>query len=267
MTPFRFGPAARQLYGVIHPATPSAANGTAVLLFNPLGQEAVRVHRLQRILCERLADRGFTAMRFDYFGTGESAGDDEEGDLLGWLDDARRAHAELLRRSRAARSVWVGARLGGTIAAMAVDGIERPADRLVLWDPVCNGTAYLDELARGHAEALAEADGRSLRGAIAPLADEAIGFGLTQALLGQLAGIDAVGVASEGIREVAILSSRSMPPDATLARAFEAVGATVHTPRLDHDFDWLTEEAMSTALVPAPVLEALATQVGGERHD
>lgn len=266
MTPFRFGPAARQLYGVIHPPSPSTANGTAVLFFNPLGQEAVRVHRLQRILCERLAERGFSAMRFDYFGTGESAGDDEDGDLLGWLDDARRAHAELLRRSRATRSVWVGARLGGTIAAMAVDGTERPADRLVLWEPISDGPAYLDELARGHAAALAEADGRSLNGTIPALADEAIGFGLGKSMLAQLEGIDALGVASEGCREVAILASAAHEVDATLVRAFESVGAAVRTPRADQAFDWLTEEAMSTALVPAPVLEALATQITGAPH-
>lgn len=266
MTPFRFGPAARQLYGVVHPAVPSASGGTAVLLCNPLGQEAVRVHRLQRILCDRLAARGIWAMRFDAFGTGEASGDDEDGDLLGWVEDVQRAHVELLRRSRAARVVWVGARLGGTLAALASGRVEAPVARLVLWEPISDGPGYLAELAQAHAGAMAEAAGRAHADRPRALEREVIGFGISQPLLQQLAALEPAQVAQARAGDVAILASRSRPPAAALVHGFEAQGLHVRTNVLDYDFDWLTEEAMSTALVPAPVLEALAAHIEGGAH-
>jgi hypothetical protein len=57
------------------------APGAAVLLCNPFGQEAIRCHRAFRLLSARLASSGIPSLRFDYFGTGDSPGNDGEGDL------------------------------------------------------------------------------------------------------------------------------------------------------------------------------------------
>ena len=57
MIPFRFGPAGRQLYGAFHKPDTRIANASAVLLCNPFGQEAVRVHRLYRVLDTQLASQ------------------------------------------------------------------------------------------------------------------------------------------------------------------------------------------------------------------
>ena len=46
----------RQLAALYHPPT-SADRGRAVLILNPLGQEAVRAHRLLRVLADRWAGR------------------------------------------------------------------------------------------------------------------------------------------------------------------------------------------------------------------
>ena len=58
MIPFRFGLPTRQLYGVFHPAAQPRTPAIGVTLCNPFGQEAVRTHRLYRIMAERLARAG-----------------------------------------------------------------------------------------------------------------------------------------------------------------------------------------------------------------
>ena len=51
MTPVRFGAAPAGLVGMFHPAD-NGATHPAVLLLNPFGQEAIRCHRLYRVLAD-----------------------------------------------------------------------------------------------------------------------------------------------------------------------------------------------------------------------
>ena len=46
-------------------------------------------------LAKRLSGIGFHVLRFDYYGTGDSAGDADEGDLRQWHDDLSAAVDEL----------------------------------------------------------------------------------------------------------------------------------------------------------------------------
>ena len=130
MTPLRFDNAGRELFGVHLDPRPGSARGHAVLLCNPFGQEAIRAHRLYRVLGDRLAAAGFDVLRFDYFGSGDSAGDDADFDLDGAIDDAVAAAALLLRRSRAQRLSLAGLRLGANIAALASCRMPLPVEHL-----------------------------------------------------------------------------------------------------------------------------------------
>lgn len=262
MSPFRFGPAARQLYGVIHPAAPAQQQGVGVLVCSPLGQEAVRFHRMLRVLGDRLSGRGITVMRFDFFGAGESGGEDADGDLSGWQDDVLSAHQELLRRSRATRIIWLGARLGATLAALASSRLSAPIDRLILWEPVADGQRYLDELAMAHARALTEAGARPVMAAAPAIDDEALGFGVGKPLIEQLGRLVPSALESAKARQVTLV----LPPDhaagEALAQGMARAGLQTRVDAFSHAFDWSSEEALSTALVPAPVLEMLAAHIG-----
>lgn len=262
MNPFRFGPAARQLYGVFHPAAPATSKGVGVLICNPLGQEAIRFHRMQRVLGDRLADRGISVMRFDCYGVGESAGEDQDGELRGWCDDVLLAHQELLRRSRATRTIWLGARLGATIAALASSRLPAPVDRLILWEPVLDGRRYLGELKAAHARALAEAGALSRSAAVPAIVDEALGFGVGATLLDQLGRLAPADLESAKAKQVTLV----LPPDhaagAALAQGLARSGLSTRVDEFSHVFDWSSEEALSTALVPAPVLEMLTAHIG-----
>ena len=153
MIPFHFGPPERRVLGLFHPAEGDSPDDRAVLLCNPFGQEAVRSHRLYRVLAERLARQGIAVLRFDYHATGDSPGDDSAGDLVGWVADTRAALRELAQRSGARRVTCVSGRLGAVIAARAATGLAE-LQRLVFWDPIVNGADYLALLRVKHVDAL-----------------------------------------------------------------------------------------------------------------
>ncbi|HVQ29080.1 MAG TPA: alpha/beta hydrolase, partial [Vicinamibacteria bacterium] len=111
----------------------------------PAGQEYLRAHRAFLQLAERLAALGFDVLRFDYFGCGDSAGDDHEGRLDVWLENTKAAIEEVEALCGSDRVSLVGLRLGAALAAQAQAGRGAPS-ALVLWDPVLDGPRYLEAL-------------------------------------------------------------------------------------------------------------------------
>jgi alpha/beta superfamily hydrolase len=146
MHPTFFGSSTRPLYGVLH-APSGQARDTGVLLFYPGIQEYGTRHWAFRNLATALSARGFHVMRFDYRGTGDSAGEPEEGTVDAWVDDALVAYDELRDATGVGSTSFVGLRLGAVIAAR-VAAAGRASRDLVLWDPVVKGTRYLADLQR-----------------------------------------------------------------------------------------------------------------------
>ena len=89
--PISFGKANRRLFGILHPPAVLDGERANVVLCNAFGQEAIRAQRTMWVLAERLARAGHSVLRFDYYGTGDSMGDDLDGDFDGWADDVGEA--------------------------------------------------------------------------------------------------------------------------------------------------------------------------------
>ena len=66
-----------------------------------------------------LAASGWDTLRFDYYGTGDSAGDLIEANLGGWEKDIEWAIEEARATSGANRVALIGLRLGANLAASA----------------------------------------------------------------------------------------------------------------------------------------------------
>lgn len=139
--PCQFG-AGSELFGIYH--APASLPTCAVLLCPPLGQEMIRSHRVYRQLGDALALQGCAALRFDYYGSGDSAGSSNQVDLTRCIEDTLTAAAELRKRSGIDRLVCFGARLGGSIAMDSSD--EAELSELLLWDPILDGNAHLARL-------------------------------------------------------------------------------------------------------------------------
>lgn len=139
--PCHFG-ANGELFGIYHPASGSATK--VVLLCPPFGQDLIRSHRLYRQLAHALVAQGMAALRFDYFGSGDSAGSSMDVDWTRCIDDTLAAAGELRALSRCDRVVGFGARLGGSVALAAATA-ARLAE-LVVWDPVLDGATHVARL-------------------------------------------------------------------------------------------------------------------------
>jgi uncharacterized protein len=145
MQPFYFGTSQQQLFGVYHSAEPGTPRRGSVVLCHPLGHEYLRAHRAFRNLAAALAGQGFHVLRFDYFGTGDSAGEPDQTTIEQCLEDVATAIDELKDIAGSSKVSLVGLRLGATMATMVAAG-RRDIDRIVLWDPVLDGTAYIADL-------------------------------------------------------------------------------------------------------------------------
>lgn len=259
MIPFRFGSRVRQLNGVFHQAAELRVPSIGVLLCNPFGQEAIRTHRLYCVLSERLALLGFHVLRFDYYGTGDSAGDDEEGELLGWVSDTVVAHAELVRRSGSTKIVWIGARLGGTIAALSSALVDPPIDGLVLWEPLIDGLGYLNDYAVSpNSSSRSEA-----RDAAPPtMLTEALGFCLHPILVRQLEHVTTETFRSTRAHRAAVIVREDDQRSASLALLMREAIDDVRVSTFAHAFDFNSDEALNTSIVPIGALQVLISRAG-----
>jgi pimeloyl-ACP methyl ester carboxylesterase len=263
--PLTFGLPARRLFGIFHPGD----GQPAVLLCNAFGQEAIRTHRFMRVLAERLARLGHPVLRFDYYGSGESMGDDTEADLDGWQADLLQADAQLRRLGGTAQRAWFGLRLGGSLALQAAPAAAPGLARVVAWEPVVDGAAYLARLREQHARTLEQAFSLmpSPRPSLqladpAAYRDEAIGFALPAPMRQQLARLgwpDAATLAAAGA-VVIVADPDTADGHAMLAQARTA-GPQVSAMVLPQHVDWMRDSADNTPLVPAQALQLLVQQI------
>lgn len=264
MIPFFFGPTERRLFGVFQAPPGDASASTAALLCNPLGQEAVRSHRMYRVLADRLIRAGVDVLRFDYFGTGDSGGGEADGEMEGWARDVIAANTELKQRSRASRVVWIGARLGATVAVQASVLVSRTTEKLILWEPVSDGAAYLRQLSERHVLQL-ETAFLPWRAMVASgtmvLEREALGFDLGDALLAQLRTLSPENLTVPRALSCEVIERRKQQDVATLAARWKKAGLAVNEVVLEHEFDLMAHEAMATAIVPSEPLQLLAKLV------
>ena len=109
-----------------------------------MGIEAICVYFTYRKLADRLAEQGLAVLRFDYDGTGDSAGQETDpGRVDAWLSSVTAAVDELAATG-VPRIGLVGVRMGGLFAAHEA-ARRGGVDALVLWDPCVSGKAFLRE--------------------------------------------------------------------------------------------------------------------------
>lgn len=137
-----FGPRWRPLFGWLHVPRQKLGRG-GVVLCPPIGKELTETQYVYRLLARRLQAAGFVVLRFDYDGTGDSAGGTNDPDRIdAWLRSIDEG-LDFVRRCGPSWTAAVGLRVGATLAAVAAQ--RSPLDALVLWDPVLSGRAFLRE--------------------------------------------------------------------------------------------------------------------------
>lgn len=266
MTPMLFGPASRQLFGLFHP--PEREGNIALLVCGPFGQEAVRSHRLFRVLADRLARAGVPVLRFDYYGCGDSPGDDTDGDLEGWRRDICLAHEELRRRVGGRRIMWLGARLGASLAVMAAKSGRCDPSRLLLWDPIVEGARYMQTLRAGHVDALERSFcvpdpgwRRRLARDEEAFTDELFGFGVSPTLRQQLRALTPDSLQLTALHDTVVLADAEDQAAHHWAAREAARHMPVRTDAFHHPLMWTSDPHPNNAMVPTEALQRLLAEI------
>lgn len=160
----------RRLYAALH-RPQGEASRTGVLLVPPLLHELPRSRRMCTQIAARLAAFGLPCLRFDFHGTGDSGGSGAESDFA-----AMRADLELamrsLRRDGGVDAVVALALRGGALPLGSWLAAGGSADAVVLWEPIVDGAAWLDELVHEDIAELRSPDRYPLRRGVPVERDE-----------------------------------------------------------------------------------------------
>ena len=219
--PMYFGDG-RRLFGWYHGAH-GAQRDCGVVICGPLGYEELCAHRALRHWADALACSGISTLRFDYDGTGNSAGSDSDsGRVAAWISSIGEAVTELRARSGVRHVVLLGVRLGGTLAMAAAERVG--ADALILFAATITGRAYareiraLGRLMRGGAQREVEASTSAV--------EQVAGFVVTEATMADLSALDPL-AAGVGVRRAYVVPRDDMSADTSLADRLSQSGVTV----------------------------------------
>ncbi len=145
MSAFFFGSSEHSLFGFYHQPINRPVRPDGIVLCNPMGREYLQTHRSMKQLARRLSELGHHVLRFDYSGTGDSAGEGADATLSTWRSDVETAADELKAIAAVDRVSLGGVRVGAALAAaVAVD--RNDVEDVILWNPVVHGAAHLEEL-------------------------------------------------------------------------------------------------------------------------
>lgn len=249
MHSFFFGTSSRPLFGVYH-APRSSPSERGVVLCYPIGQEYMRGHRAFRQLALLLARSGFHVLRFDYYATGDSAGASEEGSPDQWLADVEAAIDELKDMAEVERVSLVGARLGAALAAQ-VAGRRDDVDRVVLWDPVVGGAAYVEEVLMAPGARSWPGVGNDDDSVVAVVN----GFPLTRRMQAEMAAIDLTTASTRPGQALRIVVSHERAEYDRLRRVLEARSGSATYGHIAARGDWNEVDNFGSALLPQEVIQ------------
>jgi pimeloyl-ACP methyl ester carboxylesterase len=228
-----------------------------------MGNEYINAHRAYRQLAIRLADCGFPVLRFDYYGYGDSGGDECQAGILQQLADISTAIQELRKRAGLAKVCLVGLRFGATLSMMV--GAERgDVEDMVLWDPVVNGRAYIEDMNGLHERALGYTYSASKRRQRMGIEMESLGFPLTASLLVDLEKIDLFGIRSKPATNVLVIGTGVDANGAGLSEHLKHTGARVEYQSLQAPSVWMSD-SVGNLIVPAQVLKLAVSWISGLR--
>lgn len=242
--PFYFGEDAA-LFGLFH-ATGGPAR-RAVLLCPPLGQDHIRCHRLYRQLANALAGEGMAALRFDYYGTGDSAGESTDVDWARCVADIVTAADELRRRSGADRIIAFGARLGGSMAIAAARTAGFAG--LVTWDPVFDGGTYVSRLDAMQLALRHDKQRFTRPRSASDVAEQWLGFATSERLRRQISELQ---LDSSSVPTLVLDSLGDLPDSGT---------ANITVKRLEPAAPWDDLNRLEVAILSHPLIQAVTGHV------
>lgn len=133
------------VFGWLHRHSTHPSIDHAVIICAPIGYEQIHAHRSLRHLADSLANRGIPTLRFDWHGTGDSPGKEEDPkQYQTWAANITQSIRWMRDKLGCRKVSLVGLRLGATLAALAT--LEHDVENLVLWSPIAKGKSFVREM-------------------------------------------------------------------------------------------------------------------------
>ncbi len=261
--PFFLESAPGTRFCLFHPPAGEAVRG-AVLYVHPFGEEMNKARRMAALQARALAALGYGVLQLDLYGCGDSSGDFGDARWEIWKQDLAAGYEWLRQRVDAPVSL-LGLRLGATLALDYACGAPHTPARLVLWQPVHSGAAFMTQFLRLRmaSEMLSDSQEKgqgtqALRDALGGGAMlEIAGYDIAPALAGAIDALDATQLALAGCEvhwlEIATAAGRGLPPAAAkVATVWQQRGVKLHTQVVACPPFWSTQEVTECpALVAA----------------
>jgi uncharacterized protein len=258
MHAFFFGTSKAPLFGVYHPPRGTPRDHGVVLCY-PYGQEYMRGHRAFRQLAFLLTRAGFHVLRFDWYGTGDSGGNNTDGSPERWVDDLDAAIDELQDMSDVGTISVIGARIGAALAARIAERRD-DIENVVLWDPVVTGAEYLAEVL-GSPGATRITSGNGDENAVVAAVN---GFPFTRRMHMQLEALDVCGVNPAGKNVHVVVSHERAEYDRlrdALRHALQTKASYAHIPARGN---WNEVDNFGSALLPQEVIQGIVKWLEGK---
>lgn len=256
---FHFGVAQRGLLGIRHCSGPDAH--AAVLICAPLLQEGIRCQRALWSLSETLMIAGVDVLRFDWFGSGDSAGDSDGIDVPGLVDDLRTAESTL-RSCCATSDVRLLGLRSAVLPLLAYASTCREPVDLVLWAPVLDGRELVAGWREQHRRQLDDV-GRYLRAGTRSDDDELLGFVLSRRLLDGLEALQADKLVLPAGSRILLAQWQPSPGTDAFVRAQRDAGVLIELLQLESVDapDWDHPGQFDTQLFPRRAVIQITAQM------
>jgi pimeloyl-ACP methyl ester carboxylesterase len=94
------------------------------------------------MLASSFQREGFGVFRFDYYGSGDSFGEDADAGLEGWTQDLELAVEEAQSLAGKNRTILIGLRLGAHVAGRVATRSPNQVSKVVFWEPTLSGSEF-----------------------------------------------------------------------------------------------------------------------------
>lgn len=248
-----FGQAGREALAWLHDADSMARRG--VVICSSFGREDLCIHRSLKHIAQACARQGMPALRFDYPGSGDSAGAEfDDGMVDRWIASIGEAIDTLKQETGVTEVCLLGVRLGTLLAACAARARD-DVTGMVAIAPLIAGRFYVRELK-------AYALGAQSMGMTVPRERddhllEAGGFAMDEATQEALKDLDLLRDGWKPAYPTLIIERDDVPPDPRWLQHLQAVGSQVSSLRIPGYAGMVRDSTPHHCDVPTMIIDAV----------
>ncbi|TAK65178.1 hydrolase 2, exosortase A system-associated [Methylobacter sp.] len=223
MQPLFIESSAGKLFAIYWPPAGETPLDKAIIHIPAFAEEMNKSRRMVALQAQAFSDQGYAVLVLDLFGTGDSAGDFGVATWQIWLQNIDTAIDWLKQQGVQSVDLW-GLRVGALLAMDFASNSKHRIERLIAWQPVLNGDAFITQFLRLRVAA-AMMDNNAPREKTSDLkqqllegqAIEVAGYLLNPDLIKPVAALRADRLSWQSVNEVAIFELVSSEDSPVLA--------------------------------------------------